>query len=72
MSALRAELPGTPILALTATATPTVLNDIQEQLGFREKCVFRMSFERPNISYQVLQSHDKIGDLVQLLQTSEG
>ncbi len=72
VSALRAELPGTPILALTATATPTVLNDIQEQLGFREKCVFRMSFERPNISYQVLQSHDKIGDLVQLLQTSEG
>lgn len=69
---LRATLPHTPILALTATATPTVLNDIQEQLGFREKCVFRMSFERPNISYIVRQSSDKIGDLVQLLQSSEG
>ena len=44
--------PGVPILALTATATPAVIDDIQEQLHFQEKNVFRMSFERKNLAYR--------------------
>ena len=50
---LRKELPGKPFLALTATATPEVIDDIQEKLGFRQKNVFRMSFARPNLHYSL-------------------
>ena len=50
---LRKELPGKPFLALTATATPEVIDDIQDKLGFRQKNVFRMSFARPNLHYSL-------------------
>ena len=50
---LRKLLPGKPFLALTATATPEVIDDIQEKLGFSEKNVFRMSFARPNLHYSL-------------------
>lgn len=69
---IRQLLPHTPILALTATATDTVVDDIQEQLRFREKRVFRMSFARPNLTYLVQLSDDKMGDLIHLLEQSEG
>ena len=50
---LRKLLPGKPFLALTATATPEVIDDIQEKLGFCRKNVFRMSFARPNLHYSL-------------------
>lgn len=50
---LRKELPGKPFLALTATATPEVIDDIQEKLAFAQKNVFRMSFSRPNLHYSL-------------------
>ena len=64
---IREELPGVPILALTATATPEVVNDIQERLHFREKNVFRKSFVRKNLSYIVRQTEDKINSLIYIL-----
>ena len=54
---LRKELPGKPFLALTATATPEVIDDIQEKLGFSQKNVFRMSFSRPNLHYSLLRTN---------------
>ena len=48
---IRTLLPGIPVLALTATATPEVVKDIQARLDFREENVFRMSFERKNLAY---------------------
>ena len=50
---LRQELPGKAFLALTATATPEVIDDIQDKLEFSQKNVFRMSFARPNLHYSL-------------------
>lgn len=57
-----------PVLALTATATPKVVDDIQEQLGFREKNVFSMSFERKNLIYVVRETEDRAGEMLHILQ----
>ena len=65
--AVRAILPGIPVLALTATATPEVADDIQERLGFKEKNVFRMSFERENLAYVVRHAPDKVGEMAHIL-----
>lgn len=64
--------PSVPVLALTATATPAVVDDIQECLGFAEKRVFRMSFERQNLAYVVRRAADKNSELVHILQCVEG
>ncbi len=64
---VREQLPGVPVLALTATATPEVVNDIQERLHFKEKNVFRKSFARKNLSYIVRRTEDKINSLVYIL-----
>ena len=64
---IREELPGVPVLALTATATPEVVNDIQERLHFKEKNVFRKSFVRKNLSYIVRQTEDKLNSLIYIL-----
>jgi ATP-dependent DNA helicase RecQ len=56
---LRKYLPGVPVLALTATATPEVCNDIQEKLNFKLKNLFRMTFERKNLVYTVREAEDK-------------
>ena len=64
--------PDVPILALTATATPQVVDDIQERLGFSEKRVFRMSFERKNLAYIVREASDKQAELLHVLQSIEG
>ena len=61
-----------PILALTATATPEVVDDIQERLAFREKNVLRKSFARPNISYVVRESNKKGDDIVHILNRVPG
>lgn len=64
---VREQLPGVPVLALTATATHEVVNDIQERLHFKEKNVFRKSFVRKNLSYIVRRTEDKINSLVYIL-----
>jgi ATP-dependent DNA helicase RecQ len=69
---IRKQLPEIPILALTATATPEVVNDIQERLLFREKNVFRMSFERKNLNYIVRSSENKEAELLHILSRVEG
>src|SRR5688572_4206464 len=51
IAALRQDLPGVPVLALTASATPAVQKDICEKLAFKTENIFRRSFERPNLSY---------------------
>ena len=64
--------PDVPILALTATATPQVVDDIQEQLGFAEKRVYSMSFERKNLSYIVRDAPDKPTELLHILRAVKG
>ena len=69
---IRHDLPDVPVLALTATATPTVIDDIQERLAFAEKRVFRMSFERSNLAYVVRDASDKRDELQHILNNVEG
>ena len=69
ITVIRKLVPNVPILALTATATPDVIDDIQERLGFTEKNVFRMSFERKNLAYVVRQAEDKEAEMVHILQS---
>lgn len=64
--------PDTAILALTATATPRVIDDIQERLGFKQKNVFRMSFERSNLAYIVRETMDKYTELIHILNAVSG
>lgn len=61
-----------PILALTATATPEVVEDIQERLAFREKNVLRKSFLRSNLSYVVRETNKKIDEIVHILTCVSG
>lgn len=69
---IRHLLPGIPVLALTATATPEVVDDIQDKLGFEQENVFRMSFERKNLAYVVRKAEDKTGELIHILQRVKG
>ena len=69
IAVIRKLVPNVPILALTATATPDVIDDIQERLGFTEKNVFRMSFERKNLVYVVRQAEDKEAEMIHILQS---
>ena len=64
---IREQLPGVPVLALTATATPEVVDDIQERLLFKEKNVFLKSFTRPNLAYIVRRTEDKLNTLLYIL-----
>lgn len=61
-----------PILALTAAATPEVVDDIQERLAFREKHVLRKSFLRKNLSYVVRQTNKKADEIVHILNKVPG
>ena len=73
---IRRELPNIPVLALTATATPTVVQDIQDKLTLPDATstfnVFRMSFERRNLAYIVRQAADKYDELLHILNNVEG
>ena len=69
---IRELLPGVPVLALTATATPEVVKDIQTRLNFREGNVFRMSFERNNLAYIVRKTDNKTKELLHILQRISG
>ena len=65
---IRPYMPKTPVLALTATATAKVVEDIQFRLGFKEKHVFQSSFERKNVTYNVYHEADKYGVLRRKLE----
>ena len=69
---IRKQLPHIPILALTATATPEVVIDIQQRLMFRQENVFRMSFERKNLNYIVRPTENKDNEMMHILQSVEG
>lgn len=61
-----------PVIALTATATPAVADDIMERLGFREKLLLKSGFERPNLSYIVRNREDKLGQLLNICRSVAG
>ena len=69
---IRQLLPGVSVIALTATATPEVVSDIQQRLQFRQENVFRMSFERKNLAYVVRHTEDKESELLHILQRVDG
>lgn len=69
---IRQLLPDVPVIALTATATPEVVSDIQQRLQFRQENVFRMSFERKNLAYVVRHTEDKESELLHILQRVNG
>ena len=66
------EIVDAPVIALTATATPQVADDIMERLGFQEKCLIKSGFERPNLSYIVRRTEDKLGQLLNICNSVEG
>ncbi|MFC2520907.1 MAG: RecQ family ATP-dependent DNA helicase, partial [Tannerella sp.] len=61
-----------PVLALTATATPQTVDDVQEKLRFRAPNVLRKSFARPNLTYLVRHCDDKLSQLIRILQRTHG
>jgi ATP-dependent DNA helicase RecQ len=69
---LRALLPGIPVLALTATATKEVIQDIQDKLGFRKPNVISKSFERKNLAYIVQKEEDKLARLLKICTNIKG
>lgn len=72
IAALRNELQGIPVLALTASATPEVQQDICARLNFAKGNIFRQSFERPNLSYSVFKVDSKINKLLEILNNVPG
>ena len=70
--AIRGLLPEVPILALTATATPAVVEDIQRRLGFREPNVLKMSFRRENLQYIVRRTDNKPEQIAHILSKVPG
>jgi ATP-dependent DNA helicase RecQ len=69
---IRQMLPGVPVIALTATATPEVVEDIQEKLAFKNGNVFRKSFERKNLAYHVRKEEDKYSRLLRICHRISG
>lgn len=72
ISKVREIVTDVPVLALTATATPEVVNDIQEKLGFKEKNVFQQSFERKNLVYYVSHTENKLKQLFKVVTKIDG
>ena len=71
ISALR-ELVDAPVIALTATATPQVADDIMKNLNFKEKNLLKSGFERPNLSYIIRNCEDKLGQLLSICNNVPG
>jgi RecQ family ATP-dependent DNA helicase len=69
---LREQLPGVPVLALTASATPAVQDDICEKLGLVKPAIFRQSFARPNLSYSVFKVESKLNRILDILRKVNG
>lgn len=72
ISLIRDALPDRPILALTATATPQAVKDIQRELHFRKENVLKMSFARKNLAYIVRQEDSLLDGIIHALQSIEG
>ncbi|HET6721956.1 MAG TPA: RecQ family ATP-dependent DNA helicase, partial [Chitinophagaceae bacterium] len=72
IASLREELNNVPVLALTASATKEVQDDICERLRFKEKNIFRQSFERKNLSYSVFKVDSKINKVIEILNKVRG
>ena len=72
ISKIRKVLPDVPVLAVTATATPEVVDDIQDKLEFRAKNVFRKSFERKNLIYLVREVDDKLKYMLRIINNIPG
>ncbi|MDP4210685.1 MAG: ATP-dependent DNA helicase RecQ [Bacteroidota bacterium] len=72
ISELRKQLPDVPVLALTATATPQVANDIMDKLDFARPNLLSKSFERNNLAYLVRQTEDKLKYLVRIISNTPG
>lgn len=72
IASIRKIKPEAPVLALTATATLAVIDDIQEKLAFKAKNVFRMSFERKNLAYVVRKAEDKPAELIHIIRHVPG
>ena len=68
---IREYIPDTPVMALTATATPKVVEDIQYRLGFKKNNVFQTSYERKNVTYNVIHEADKYGLMYRLFKKME-
>lgn len=69
---IRPLIPGTPILALTATATRNVVKDIQQRLEFKTENLFQKSFERKNLTYLVIKEEDKMKRLLKIIRKVTG
>lgn len=65
---IREYIPNTPVMALTATATPAVVEDIQYRLKFKERNIFQTSYERKNVTYNVIHDADKFGVMYRLFK----
>lgn len=72
ISRIRQWLPSTPVLALTATATPEVTKDIQQKLLFKEENIIKSGFSRSNLAYMVLKEEDKWSRMTSILQKTQG
>lgn len=72
IAAIRELIPHVPILALTATATPEVVTDIQNKLQFKEHHLLQKSFERKNLTYIVKQKEDKLGYILSICKKIRG
>ncbi len=72
IASLRNLLPGVPVLALTATATPRVAKDIMQRLEFREEKVLKKSFERTNLVYVVRKTENKQRELLNIVEKING
>lgn len=69
---IREHLPNTPVMALTATATPEVVKDIQEKLLFEKENVLQKSFQRSNLAYVVFNEEDKLRRMCEILNSVQG
>jgi ATP-dependent DNA helicase RecQ len=67
IAALRAAIPGVPLLALTASATPDVMTDIAGRLAMKEPAVFRQPFTRSNLSYSLFSEENKVRKITEIL-----
>ena len=72
ITSIREFKPGIPFLALTASATAEVREDIMKQLSFRDGRLFKKSFARPNLGYRVIETDSRIHRCISILQNTEG
>jgi len=72
IAATREKLTGVPVIAVTASATPLVLEDIQQQLKLKKPAIYKQSFLRPNISYSVFKTESKINKILEIIDKIPG